>query len=388
VIRALLVTAIAAVAQLVLAADPATYSVDIPSQDLGTALLRFATLTHHQIAFDHKLVEGYRSPALAGTYTDTSGLEVLVSTAPLVIHTTPAGVLTITSAPAALVGEAAAAASAARTSRERSEVIVSGKRDAERAELAPKVSAFVNEIASVTDGDRVEGRLPRWQKALCPLVSGLPREEGEFILARVSEIARDAGVALGGEHCQPNLYILVTLQPRELLQGMRKRNRFFTFGPDPYPAVVNEFIATPRPVRVWYNTTLLDAWGLHPGDAFPGDVESYDVIPKSEPSRLLSNIAYPFSRVFVIVDQRRLQGVTRGQLADYVAMVGLAQIKPTAGLGAARTILKLFIGGPQAAPAGLSDWDRAFLKSLYGTEPRSKIQRTLIARSMVRQIVP
>jgi len=78
--------------------------------------------------------------------------------------------------------------------------------------------------------------------------------------------------------------------------------------------------------------------------------------------------------------------VNLGQLADYVAMVGLAKLKPGANLGDAPTILKLFDGAPGAAPTGLTDWDHAFLKSLYSTEQVEVEQSGQIARAMVRDI--
>lgn len=90
----------------------------------------------------------------------------------------------------------------------------------------------------------------------------------------------------------------------------------------------------------------------------------------------------------MIVDQRRLKGITRGQLADYVGMVALADLKPGARLGDAPTVLKLFDEDPQAAPAGMSDWDRAFLKSVYSTDQKSKLQKSQIAHQMVHDISP
>ncbi len=86
-------------------------------------------------------------------------------------------------------------------------------------------------------------------------------------------------------------------------------------------------------------------------------------------------------RAFVIVDASQLKGMALGQFADYVAMVGLAQIKPADSLGDAPTILKLFNGVPQGAPAGMTDWDRAFLKAFY-----TERNRWHIARAMVREI--
>jgi hypothetical protein len=271
---------------------------------------------------------------------------------------------------------------------------------ARRAQLAPRVSKFVRQISVPEDGG--EGGLARWQAPVCPLVSGLPRQDGEFILERLSEIARMAGAPLADEHCRPNLYILVTGQPEQLLKGMEKRNRPFTFGYDfssraETPAnVVDEFIRTPRTVRVWYNSDRETPDYTTPTRAFPynlAEMNNGGGLPEptssewERSSRVTSTSVWTFSRVFVVVDQRRLHGVTRGQLADYVGMVGLVKVNPDAHLGDAQTILKLFAEAPRAAPAGMTDWDRAFLKSLYATEQSSKVQRALIAKGMVREIV-
>jgi hypothetical protein len=89
----------------------------------------------------------------------------------------------------------------------------------------------------------------------------------------------------------------------------------------------------------------------------------------------------------VIVDASQLKGVTLGQLADYAALVGLAQIKPVDSLADAPTILQLF-NGTNAAPAGMTEWDRAFLKSLY-TTPQHKPaqQRWHVVQAMTKEIV-
>jgi hypothetical protein len=273
---------------------------------------------------------------------------------------------------------------------------------AHRIEFEKRVSQFVNQIAA---SENVGEGLARWQvPSVCPLVSGLPRRDGEFILERLSEIAHAAGVPLADEHCSPNLYILVTSQPEDLLRGMEKQNRRFTFGFDAshYPpvetaaSVVDEFIKTPRAVRVWYNSAEKDASGTQLAYC-----RESDLLPDADPSlyvrcghgisggsHLASGTVWTFSSVFVIVDQGRFQGVTVRQLADYTAMVGFAKLRPDARLGDAPTILALFNGAPGAAPAGMTDWDQTFLKSLYVTDQRSKLQRSQIAREMVREIAP
>jgi hypothetical protein len=276
---------------------------------------------------------------------------------------------------------------------------------AQRAALSPRVSAFVDQVTAFDPADPGQG-LARWRESVCPLVTGLPRDEGEFMLGRLSEVAQAAGAPLAGEQCRPNLYIFVSGKTQELLRAMDKRNPTFTFG-DASPVLVDEFTATPRAVRVWYHTVQKTPEGLpllsmsipelnHAQEEAsgarilnPGPVDrGFGTNAWAESSHLTLNAVWDISRVFVIVDQTRLKGVSRGQLADYVAMVGLAEVKPGARLGDADTILTLFEAAPQAGRPGMSDWDRAFLKSLYASEARSRLQRSQIASNMVRVIVP
>ena len=288
----------------------------------------------------------------------------------------------------AIVGTMASAAPAASASPEETlqEVLVT----ANRAQLVPRVSKFV---ARIVVRQNEEG-LPRWLEPVCPLVTGLSRQEGEYVLGRISEIATAAVVPLGGEKCRPNLFILVTSQPRELLQAMEKRNRAVTFG-DATPTTVDQFIATARPVRVWYNTDMRTPEGITPSSGLGyaaqvtggglGGARVFNDIDRT--SHILLSKIWVLSSVYVVVDRERLAGVSRGQFADYVSMVSLADIKLGANLGDSDTILRLFDGEPAAAAAGLSLWDQAFLKSLYTTDQRAKTQAEVIAKGIVRAVV-
>jgi hypothetical protein len=257
---------------------------------------------------------------------------------------------------------------------------------ATRLKLQQRVSNFVYQIAAL---ENAEG-LPRWRKHICPQVSGLPREEGEFVLGRISDIAQAVGAPLGNEKCGPNLFIVVTKDPKKILEGMNIQSRLLTFA-GAYPSVVDEFIRTPRAVRVWYKTGMTTPDGIPLGDSDRTDVmESiYGPFPRvaAQTAYARRNTIWNFTRLLVVVDQTRLRGVTRGQFADYIAMVSLADLKPGGKLGDAPTILKLFDGAPEAAPAEMSEWDVAFLKSLYSTEQTSKGQRSQIADGIVHDVV-
>ncbi len=281
------------------------------------------------------------------------------------------------------------AASAAGNSRVMQEVTVI----AQRLKLEAKITNYVYGIAALQNREGVA----RWQEPVCPQVSGLTREAGEFVLERLSEIARDAAVPLAGESCRANLFIFVTYHPQELLQAMEKRYFAVAFG-NATPSEVDAFVKTPRAVRVWHSpywspsggTTL--AQGVPPSaQVLGGGLSSppvYNTPGAIGASRLMAPGSWRFGNVYVIADASRMRGVSQGQFADYIAMVSLAQIKPAAQLNDAKSILTLFGDTPQAAPAGMSDWDQAFLKSLYATAPETTMPRSLISRGMMRDLVP
>lgn len=252
-------------------------------------------------------------------------------------------------------------------------------------ELVQRVEKFVGQVAALENDESV----PRWKAPVCPLVDGLPQSEGEFVLGRISEVARTAGITLAGEHCHPNLYIIVSQDPQRLLENTTEANLLVMFG-SVGPTVINEFISTARPVRVWYKTSMESSLGLPLGDTNPVPPPSLfaprTVSQSNTSAHITTNVVYNLSTVVAVVDRARLKGLSRGQFADYIAMVGLADVKPGAPLGDAPTILRLFDGTPQEAPAGMSNWDQAFLKSLYETVHNSRLQRKAMARTIVHDI--
>ena len=245
---------------------------------------------------------------------------------------------------------------------------------AARADLMPKVTQFIEQIAvlepaqfngGLPDVPATErGLLPGWTDPVCPKVTGAVQPEAEYMVARISKVARVVGAPVDGAQCRPNLHIFVTPQPQELLRGLEQNQFTETFGRSALPAIIDQFIATPRTVRVWYNIGV-------GGPPTP--------------------FKYSFTSVWVVVDKTQLDGASRRQLADYIALVGLAEIRMGAHVGNAPTILRLFDGVPQAARPGLSDWDTAFLKALYSTaswpEGWSRLRLNELASSMVNAII-
>ncbi len=82
-------------APTVVAAQAATYSFDIPAQDLSAALRAFGRAARQQVVFDGQDTRGKRSAALVGTFTADDGLRQLLSETGLTVRRGSSGVLIV-----------------------------------------------------------------------------------------------------------------------------------------------------------------------------------------------------------------------------------------------------------------------------------------------------
>jgi hypothetical protein len=263
----------------------------------------------------------------------------------------------------------------------------------EREMVVQQVNKFVSGIAVA----RRDQSLANWQREIpiCPLVAGLPREDGEYMLMRLSKIAAAVGAPLAAENCKPNLYVVVSSAPDALLKAWSKRDvTMFDSADDHGGVAIRNFLNAKLPVRAWYNVeiynsdgTPLDHLGAVPGLAglAPTGVR---INAHSRATRIQFNDVRNLSSVIVLVDATRAGGVTFGQLAAYVAMVGLAEIKFDAQAFDTPSILQLFAKSESPPPAGLSTWDEAFLKGLYHTEHLDQRQISAIKTVMVQDMMP
>jgi hypothetical protein len=256
----------------------------------------------------------------------------------------------------------------------------------DRAAVERAVWTFVNAIA-VKPGSE---SLARWQLQipLCPLVAGMPKSDGEYILSRVSKIATTAGAPLAPEHCKGNFYIIVTADPEGILKAWMKRDvRMLGDEADQGGTAIREFTAA-NPVRVWYNTEFYELDGTPLGNNVDGSTLGTARTDLSARATRIENNSYrALSSAIAIIDARRMKDVTFGQVAAYAAMVGLVQMRPQANVSDAPTILNLFAGTGKAPP-GLTAWDEAFLKAVYATRITDKAQIAAIKTAMVQDVAP
>jgi len=238
-------------------------------------------------------------------------------------------------------------------------------------------------VQKLVRGGRFYGEsLPTWHKPLCFEVLGLPRPQGEFVLSRLSSDASSAGIRLAGDPCQPNFFVILTSQPDSLIETLNaRRPKMFGNGQS---AQIRRFLhpSNRRVVRVWYNADSIGTDGMpmiRLGTACGGVPMSWmtNEIPTNCEhlgSHLQLSALIAFSSVVIVVDSNLSRDATFGQLSDYIAMVGMADIDPDGDYGDIPTILHLFNQSQTPAPPGLTTWDQAFLSAIYGTDQASSTQ--------------
>lgn len=255
-------------------------------------------------------------------------------------------------------------------------VTVTGRR------LDDLIKGFVGEVAAP---NRDRG-LARWDGRVCVGVANLRSDLAQYLVDRVSTVAEDVGLETGGPGCTPNILVVATDDGGGLAQALvEERARAFRMGGsgmDRGGAALRDFQQTDRPVRWWQMSVPVDAdtgWRAVriPGEctgACESPVDYAPVLTVTSPSRLRSRIVDNLSRTIVVVDIDDTAGkVTSTQLADYIAMVSLAQIDPDADTSRYATILNVF-DDPTAADH-LTGWDQAYLEGLYDAERGSAGRR-------------
>lgn len=269
-----------------------------------------------------------------------------------------AAVLSIAAGQAAPAPSAAPPPAAQDEPTEVSEVTVT-------AAPVDQISDFVGDISAPT----LNGKLPRWDRKICPGVLGLKAKHAQFLLDRMAAIAFAVGLDVGDPGCRPNIMIFVTNDSQGFAADAVKRypNVFGKYNMEDHvytrgKKALAEFVATPRPVRWWHVSRLVSA------DGTPIQGQNLRV---RDASRIRSNVRTDFDKLIVIVDAKMAGGVSFQSLSDYIAMISLAQINPDYDVSAAPSILNLFVDrdAKRTPESGVTNWDLAYLKGLYTANP-------------------
>jgi beta-lactamase regulating signal transducer with metallopeptidase domain len=188
------------------------------------------------------------------------------------------------------------------------------------------------------------GYTVRWEDPLCLDIEGLTPEQNAAIASRINAVAQTLSQKVySGLHqscAQKNVWVVFTNEPQRMLDSWLAVN----------PRVIGDAHSDTRgittvtqPVQAWRETVCI--W------------EACEPEPFLKPSL--------FARV--LVDARRVDGDKLNVIADYLAMLVLADPRATGQCQVLPSVLDLFAGAcpGRSEPTGLTRTDLAYLKALY-----------------------
>jgi hypothetical protein len=222
----------------------------------------------------------------------------------------------------------------------------------------------------------------------------------QLVADRVKRLAFEVGApqARRGGRCKPNIEILFTDQPQALMDLVaKKRNELIGFH-----YVANERAVTRivRPIQAWYLTQTVAGGGGNGSIDVPGSMgsaQSLDLALNHTPggcagSAFSECLSSELVNVLVVADANALSGRKLSPVADYIALIALAQFKTLETCDPAPTLLDMFT--PACADRAIAETpaqqDIGYLTALYHGPTTLKLwlQKSLIAERMARPPPP
>ncbi|WP_292054265.1 MULTISPECIES: hypothetical protein [unclassified Brevundimonas] len=257
------------------------------------------------------------------------------------------------------------------------DVVVTGRK------LQKAVDEFVSEVTLPPPGHGPA----RWGQKICVGVVNLQQDAARILIDRVSDAAASINLEPQGPDCDPNILIIATAEADTLANVLVERSplafRPRYSGSSQSRIALERFRTSSAPVRWWHVSLPITRDGA-PAVRMPGE-ETAPMITGS--GLLTTEITNRLLRSFIILDISKMEGLNFQQVGDYVAMVALAQMNPEADTSSFSTILNVFDEPTQHA--GLTQWDRNYLQSLYGSylnQRRPNAQVGAIGSRMARDI--
>jgi hypothetical protein len=228
--------------------------------------------------------------------------------------------------------------------------------------LSLAAAAAVLAAAPPAFAETGEEPLARFEDAVCPGVVGLRVEAAEEMVGRIRARAAEFGRRLAPEgNCEANVVVAFVDDGQAFARRMQRENGWLfaeLSQSDKRAALEAE-----GPARAILRVRARSRDGM----PIPRR-ESLTDLPQTESWMAHSKI-YTATRndilySLVLIDRAAIRGMTLGQLADYAAYRSLTRTLPQTPETRADSILSLFDGGAQQ-PAGMTEFDRAYLGQLY-----------------------
>jgi hypothetical protein len=270
---------------------------------------------------------------------------------------------------AALLLSAPALAQSERTgsepeASEQEDIVVTGRAEKPARRDVNRQARAISDITSAI----YDRPLARIEDRLCPGVIGLRQDAAELLIDRIRWNAErlDMWLAKDDGNCVPNLIVAIVDDGKEQIAELH-RSQPWLFESLTIPER-RALLAEDGPVRVWTTAHTRTRDGM----PIPrrGNLTDPPVVQMAMAhSKIYLTIREDITQVVVFLDREAVRGKTVIQLADYATMRSFARTKPVAEDAAALdTILTLFDAGG-SPPDGLTDFDQAYLRSVYDWIP-------------------
>ena len=207
-----------------------------------------------------------------------------------------------------------------------------------------------------------EEPLARFEDPICPGIVGLKVEAAEMMVDRIRANARAFGrqLAEAGD-CQPNLIVAFIDSGEAFIDRLRDREGWLFA--ELNDADRESLLEETGPAR----TLLRVRARTRDGMPIPRRENMTD-LPQSQAwmahSRIYTATRNDILSALVLVDRGAIRGMTLDQLADYASFRALTRTLPQTPDTRADSIVSLF-DGASTRPAGLTEFDRAYLAQLY-----------------------
>jgi hypothetical protein len=243
------------------------------------------------------------------------------------------------------------------------------------------------------------GKIARWERRICPQVVGQNPHYAAFISQHLKYVALAAGAPVDTDaSCTPNIDIVFTTTPQDLLDTVGKQNQHY-LGYFDSVAQKNALAVVTRPIQAWYATESTDLRGrrhLDTGRSIVGGTtvqslngmtgtfdgltgQAGDTMGLSAGNTLTDmapffhvtgnhindGIHTGFNHVLIVIDSTKLAGQGIVPLADYIAMLALSQVATPDACQELPSIINRMASGCEHTPDSLTMFDLAYLQALY-----------------------
>ncbi|MFO1248859.1 MAG: hypothetical protein U1E93_11710 [Alphaproteobacteria bacterium] len=264
----------------------------------------------------------------------------------------------------------------------------------------PSPEVIDNFIITRTTATRVANKLARWRRAICPQTRGLGPTYANFVTGRIREIADNIGARVSDDpDCTPNIEIVFTTAPQELLDSVRKEHPDY-LGYYDSQSQAQKLATVTHPIQSWYTTATGDLTGEPQVDGgkkkgvefqatsmtvtAPGGLGTAPSIttlsfPNATArtvtgSRNNDGLSSEFFHVLIVAEPAKLLENDVGTLADYMAMLALSQPGSLDTCEPLPSITNLLAPGCTTIARTITDGDLAYLRGLYKLSPTSTLQ--------------